>query len=85
MMKSEVSLRDKADVLDGRTGLDFGMVLLWFARKYTYEPDRFPSDFPDNRLSKCNRVYRLDGLYKFIMPDIMNQILISGSLVQSVH
>lgn len=46
---------------------------------------RFPSDFPDNRLSKCNRVYRLDGLYKFIMPDIMNQILISGSLVQSVH
>lgn len=40
MMKSEVSLRDKADDLDGRTGLDFGMVLLWFARKYTYEPDK---------------------------------------------
>lgn len=84
-MKLEVSLRDKPDDLDGRRGPDFGMVLIWFARKYTYEPDRFPSDFPDNRLSKCSRVYRLEGLNTFIMPDIVNQILISELLVQSVH
>lgn len=45
IMKSEVSHRDnKADDLEGRTKLDFGMVLFWFARKYMYKRDRFPSE-----------------------------------------